>query len=157
MFLVQFSSFVACCYHISRHLFTVCPYSSLSDKAKTAIKPFFFFKFRIQIWFCFICRWWRRWDCGRSGSLAYSMWTVKATSPGSNSIRRSVFLCFNLLIHSSSSFTRLLFYCLLPLLSLTVLLFLVLCRHISYHFFVCCLSGIYLEALLWSRASDVLF
>lgn len=82
----------------------------------------------------FFLRWWRRWDCGRSGSLVYSTWTVKATSPGSSSIRRSVFLCLNLFLHhnhhNAHSFLISTLALLLSLLSFC-LVFFILCQDLS--------------------------
>lgn len=102
---------------------------------------------RIQVSFCFILRWWRRWDCGRSGSLAYSMWTVKATSLGSNSIRRYQQNTLSLLLPPYLPPLSLIYYHITSLFCIPV------CFPVS----VCYLSGICLKAPLWPGASDVLF
>lgn len=85
--------------------------------------------------------------------MAYSMWTVRATSHGSNSIRRSVSLWLN--VHSFMVFF------LFP--SLCLLFFMLLqcpSLELSFSFYLFAfhlVSGKCLEALLWSQASDVLF
>jgi len=109
----------------------------------------------VVIHIVFIVRWWRRWDCGRSGSSASSMWTVKVTVLGSNSIRRSVLIYFHWILCRSHHTCTLFFLW----LYLSLLFFFTLCRSLfssSSHFI--CLSFIRVcFAVVWTLSRALFF